>query len=451
MSQQENLDRSLLAEHLQQSLHDDQALQTLLADHAPVEIATALSHESRALQPRLIERLPSDFAARVLREIDPGLQQALIHELSQQTLTRLLATMEPDDAADIVGLLPEDDVTPLLHQLPDDNRVRITTLLRYPEDSAGGLMDPDVVKVRQAQTIAEATESIRHFVASVQLEDFFSIYVLDDARRLVGVVPTSRVILATPEQTIAEIMNPNVLAVDPHMDQEEVARLVRQHDLISVPVVDHQGRLLGRITVDDVVDVIREEFDEDLGRLSGTGTESVLEPSLFYAIRGRSPWLMLALIGQFFVAGFMASQETLLRTLTQLTFFVPLIMAMAGNAGIQSSTLAIRGLATGEVLPSDVLPRLLRETLIASLLGIIFALFLVLGGFWLTGQWRIGITVGLSTCLALLIAVVFGTTAPMLLKRMGIDPALATGPFLTTANDILALVVYLLLARWLVF
>jgi len=262
----------------------------------------------------------------------------------------------------------------------------------------------------------------------------------------VGVVPNWRMLIAQPGQLIRDIMDSDVVTVTPETDQEEIAHLVRDHDLVSVPVVDEENRLLGRVTVDDVVDVIQEEYEEDLGRMAGTGAEEVREISITQSLRLRAPWLLIALSGQFVSTTVMRTQADFLRSMVQLTFFIPLIAAMAGNMGLQSSTLVIRGLATGELRLAQFWSRLAREVVTALAMGILLALILVAWGVVVMGDTKLGVAVAIATSAAVLLAACLGTTMPMLLKRMDVDPALATGPFLTTLNDILGIVVYLSIA-----
>jgi magnesium transporter len=312
-------------------------------------------------------------------------------------------------------------------------------------------MDPDVVQVQAAQTVATALEAIRSYVRKVELDEFFSIFVVNEARQLVGVVPTGRMLLAEPHQQVGEIMIPDPLAVEAHMDQEEVSRLVIDHDLVTVPVVDGQRRLIGRITVDDVVDVIQEEYEEDLGHLTGTEGEPVREFSLLQTLRVRVPWLFVAFVGEFGSAMIIRSREEFLLLVPQLAFFIPVIMAMGGNAGIQSSSLVIRGLATGEVRLSHFGSRLLREISISLCIGLIFALILVSGGAALTGIYKLGLAIGLAMMANISLASVIGIAIPMVLKRLGQDPALATGPFLTTMNDMVGILIYLVVAHAILF
>ena len=425
---------------------DTEALTTLLGDLEPFDLAAAFHLIAVPEALRLLELMALEDGAALLLEMEVSGQLQLIESLGPEQLASYVATMEPDDAADVVGGLASEHAEDVLAQLPTQMRRAIERLLVYPEDSAGGLMDPDVVRVHDWQTVNEALNTIRSYVYRVGMDDFFSVFVLDKDDRLVGVVPNWHLLIAQPGQLIGDIMETDLVSVRPETDQEEIAHLVRDHNLVTVPVVDENNRLLGRVTVDDVVDVIQEEYEEDLGRMAGTGAEEVRQISIAQSLRLRAPWLLVALSGQFVSTTIMRSQADFLRSMVQLTFFIPLIAAMAGNMGLQSSTLVIRGLATGELGVTDFWSRLGREIVTALAMGTLLAAILVSWGVVVMGDIRLGLAVAIATSAAVLLAACVGTAMPMLLRRIRVDPALATGPFLTTLNDIMGIVVYLSVA-----
>ena len=282
-------------------------------------------------------------------------------------------------------------------------------------------------------------------------EDLWWLVGVDTDRRVVGVVPNWKMLLAAPARKVGEIMSPDPVSVEAELDQEEVSMLVRDHDLVTIPVVDGSHRLIGRITVDDIVDVIQEEHTEDLARLTGTGAEDVREVSIAQTLRDRAPWLFIALGGQFLAAMIMRSKQAYLVEIPQLAFFIPAVMAMGGNTGVQSASLVLRGLATGAVRLSHFLRRLKREFLVAWSVGSVSACIFRGGGFVLPGWWALGLVVGLATLVTITVASTGGMVIPMVLRRLGKDPALATGPFLTTLNDVIGIAVYLLLAYFFLF
>ncbi len=395
--------------------------------------------------------MPPEQAADVLIDLDEPTLELLAPQLPPHRLALYIEYMEPDDAADVIGVLPPGAARAVMEAVTPVTRNEVTLLLTYGAETAGGIMDPHVVQVRARQTVAEAVGSIRKYVDMVELDDFFAAFVVDDHRRLVGAVPAWKMLLADPQQPIAEIMLPDPVHVPADMDQEEVSRLVQDHDLVVIPVVNAHGHLIGRVTVDDVVDVIQEEYAEDIGRLTGTGAEEVRELSVVQTLRDRAPWLLIALAGQLLAAVVMRAREDFLVTIPQLALFIPAIMAMGGNTGVQSASLVIRGLATGEVRLSHFWRRLGREVVVALAIGLAFAVILLAGGLLLTGRADLGLAVGLATLATIALASTAGLVIPMVLRRLELDPALATGPFLTTLNDVLGILIYLLVAYIILF
>jgi len=422
------------------------ALRALLADAEPVELANAFYHFSLAEQRMLLGLMAPQQGADVLVELDESTLEQLLEELPDGRVADYIERMEPDDGADTLDLLPLEHQGPVLAALGPETRERLILLLTYGPDTAGGLMDPDVVQVRASQSVREAIEEIRRYVQRVGLDEFYSIFVVDDQHRLVGVVPNWKMLLAEPSEKTEALMESDPISVQANVDQEEVSRLVWDHDLVTLPVVDAQRRLIGRITIDDVVDVIQEEFSEDMGILSGTGTEEVREASLLQSLRDRAPWLVIALCGEMVSALILQSRMDFLGSVPQLAMFIPVIMAMGGNTGVQSSSLVIRGLATGEIRLSHFWRRLLREFTVAVSIGGSFAGVLILGSLALTGHAGMGLAVGLATLSTITLASTAGMVIPMFLRRLGMDPALATGPFLTTMNDVMGILVYLSIA-----
>lgn len=449
-------DSNSLAQQFKSLLGEEPShlLRELFEATEAVDIAHALSELALIDQQMVLGMLAEGTAAQVLSELDDSQLTRLLPHINAERTAAFIVCMEPDNAADMVELLRVEapDVAEAVElALPAGRREEVRLLLTYGPDTAGGLMDPDVVQVRASSTVAQALAEIRRYVERVQLDDFFAVFAIDSAHKLVGVVPTWKLLLADGEDLIEATMVPDPISVEAHLDQEYVSHLVRDHNLVTLPVVDSHMRLLGRITVDDVVDVIEEEHQEDLGRLSGTGAEGVHAVSLWRTLRDRAPWLFIALVGEFVSAMIMRSRQDYLAALPQLAFFIPVIMAMGGNTGMQSASLVIRGLATGEVRLSHFWRRLGREFVVALCMGLLFASVLVVGSVALTGRPGLGLAVGLSTLTTITLASTGGIVIPMVLRRMDLDPALATGPFLTTMNDVMGIIVYLLIAYLILF
>ncbi|GIV58870.1 MAG: hypothetical protein KatS3mg042_1783 [Rhodothermaceae bacterium] len=313
-------------------------------------------------------------------------------------------------------------------------------------------MAREFVAVPVSWTVAEAIEELRRHADVV--EDVYSVFAVDEQGHLQGIVSLKQLLLADPAARIGDIMDPDVDYVTADVDQEEVARLMERYDLVSLPVVDEQGRLIGRITIDDVVDVIREEAEEDIQRMSGVAGGEEPTDSVLRIVQGRLPWILAGMVGSGVAAFVIGYFSGALAVVPVLASFIPIVMATAGNAGIQSSAIAVQGLASGDVWASDILRRMLKELLVGLLNGLTAAL--IMGAFILvaghlypdkiTDPARLALTSGAALMLVIVLATVIGATIPLLLNRIGIDPAIATGPFITGSNDILGTLIFFWLA-----
>ena len=425
----------------------------LIADLHPADLAQLVSHLPFDKAKRLFAWLPAIQGGEVLPELDNAYRGELLNEFKLARVRELLDELESDDAADIVADLPDTMAEAIIPLLEDAEDVR--TLLTYDEESAGGIMGREYVSAKGRWTVAEVTEEVRRMAD--EIDQIYVVYILDDEGRLEGFVTLKQLLLAASHRLVHDVMRTDYVSVGVHMDQEEVARIMERYDLVALPVVDAEGVLIGRITIDDIVDVIREEAEEDIQKMSGvTGGEEPTD-SVLRITRGRLPWLMVGLVGAglsgFVIGGF----EEALEEAVILAAFIPIMMATAGNVGIQSSAIIVQGLASGDLWSTDVMQRLGKETAVALINGI--ALSLVLAGAVLLlplvsvgiaevvhDPLSLALTAGLSLLAVIIIATVIGTTVPLFLHRGGIDPAIATGPFITTSNDIIGLSVYFLIA-----
>ncbi len=417
------------------------------------DLARVISNLPRADAEVLFVGLPAPLAASVLAELDDALCEDLLEGVGPDRLTRLLNVLDSDDAADVMARVPKRMVPLVLPQLEDAEAVE--GLLEYDEETAGGIMAKEMVAVPPTWTVAQATEEVRRNRETV--EELYVIFVVDDARHLQGFVSIKQLLLSPADARIGDVMNPGVRFVTTDIDQEQVAAIMRRYDLISLAVVDDAHRLVGRVTIDDAVDVIIEEAEEDYQRLSGiTGDEEPTD-TVGRITRGRLPWLMLGMVGAAIAGSVIGYFEGSIQQVSILAAFIPVVMAMAGNAGIQSSAIIVQALASDNVWSSSILRRLGREVVVATINGV--ALALVLGAIVVAVfamdlfPWteeaqplRLAFTAGLSLFVVILLAAAIGTMIPLLLDRCGIDPALATGPFITTSNDIIGLLVFFLLA-----
>lgn len=420
-------------------------LKSVLEPLKPVEIANVLLQLKLQHQLVVLENLEREISSEVLNNLQdsPSILGDIVKQLSPDRLSDAIKDMPQDDAADFVGLLEDDEADALLQRLPEKDREELTYLLQYDEESAGGLMTPYVVAIRKNQTVAAAVKEIQKFIKKEGFELFYTAYVVDEYDHLIGTIGTTELLLAERNSLIENLMNPELVAVDQDLDQEEVARIAKEYDLVVVPVIDKHLRLIGRVTLDDLVDVIVEEHNEDLGHIAGTGDEEVTEKSVLRASGDRLPWLLIGLLGGFLTAIVMSFYEHALVSLPDVTYFIPLVAALGGSVGIQSSSIVVRGLATGAIQTTDMLVRLWKELRVAFLNGIICSFILTGMSWYLTNDFGRAFTSGISLLIVVCFAATVGSTIPIILKRMNIDPALATGPFITTTSDIIGIAIYL--------
>ena len=420
---------------------NSQFLMQLIDDLRPADVADLIEHLNREERLYLFELLEPQGAGEVLLEIEPPIQERIISDLDNQAISEIVQELDSDDAADLVGDLPAERAKEIIETLEDDVSEELEKLLPYPDDTAGGLMALEFVAVKADSRIQEAIETIRE--KRTEVENLYYLWVVDDFERLVGVISLKDLVLEPPQRKINEIMNPEVISVDVNRDQEEVANLVKKYDLVTIPVIDENKRLVGRITHDDIIDVIEEEVDEDISLMAGVINQEITEESPIKISRARLPWLIAGLSGGILAAVVIDQFESSLEKILALSFFFPVIMAMGGNTGTQAATVAVRGLATGDISLVGMGKRLLVEMKVALMNGIICGVLLgAIVGVWLS-DYGLGSIVALSLILIILNSGFIGAAVPLVLKRMNIDPALATGPFVTTSNDIISLLIYL--------
>jgi len=423
----------------------------ILADLHPADLGEVIAHLPRDRAQVVFMWLPVDRAGDVLAELEDDFRAALLEETPHVRLTALIDELDSDDAADVLADLPEEVAERILPTLEDAEDVK--ELLSYDEDTAGGIMATEYVAVPDTLTVSEATEEVRR---NAELgNEIFAIFVVDNDHQLLGKISLKRLLLSRSAAPVSLIMDTDVVSVATDLDQEEVARVMERYDLISLPVVDDDNRLAGMITIDDVVDVIREEAEEDIQRMSGVARSEESTDPVLKIMMGRLPWLLAGLVGASFAAAVIWGFHESLQQAAVLAGFIPIIMATAGNAGIQSSAITVQQLASGDVWASNLTRRLAKELKVALLNGLISSIVLgvgivVLAPLVLSDIANPRILAGTSM-IALLIVIVqattFGTLIPLLLNRFGIDPALATGPFITTTNDIIGILVFFTLAE----
>ena len=406
------------------------------------EVLRPLSVEETA---RILRLLPPDPLAEVLSEIDNRSLGALFTLLDIDEIADIIEEMPSDDATDVIGELDEDQAAEILAAMEEEERGEVTELLQYEPESAGGLMGKEFTTCTEDQICGDAVAVLRTLDED-DLEETHFVFVVDAQGRLTGLLPLIRLLIAAPSTPVKDVMDADPLYVEVDLDQEEVAAFFKTHDLITLPVVDHQLRLVGRITADDVLDVMEEEATEDISRLAGVSVEEFGEQSSFRVARSRLPWLLGALVGQLGAVFVLDHFEKSLEAKVALAFYIPMIMAMAGNIGIQTSSVVVRGLATGEVDFYHLGRHLLRELGTAVLTGVGVAVAIGCVSLLVSGDLDLSIVLSVTMLLVILFAAMAGTGIPLLLHRVGVDPAVATGPFITTANDVVSMLIYLGLA-----
>lgn len=421
-------------------------IQNLVIDLHPADTAELLECLSSDERGKVFDLVSDELAGSVIAEVDTHQRKDLLEGLDPGKVFGIIKQLDSDDAADLVAQLPPDVAEVIFRRLEEPEAGELREILRYPEDSAGGIMAVEVMSVLEGITAGQAIEEVRR--RSSEVGEFYQIFVIDGAGRLVGTIPLHSLVVADPDEKVSALMDRDVFSVGTGLDQEEVAALVSKYDLVSVPVVDAFGRLVGRITVDDIVDVIEEEATEDIHRMAGTSRDDVAGGSILRSSGLRLPWLIVGLAGGLTSAYVMSRYEVSFRELLVLSFFVPVIAAMAGNVAIQSSTIVIRALAVDELAVGHIGSRLVKEVGVALVTGAVCAVIL----FAVTSLWqespRIGAVMGVSLLVVVIAAAAMGATVPMVLRKLKVDPALATGPFVTTSNDVIGLFIYLQIATF---
>lgn len=393
----------------------------------------------------LFTLLDNETASEVLNELEEPTLEETIDLLSIEKLAALIQELPDDDAADIIAQFPDEIRYKIINLLDKDEKVEIQHLLKYDEETAGGIMTREFVSISKDASVEEAISQIR--AASEDVEDIFYVYVVDNDGVLVGVISLIYLIKSKPNIKIKDFMYSDVISVPTDMDQEEVAETARKYDLPVIPVVDEDGKLVGRITNDDILDVMTEEASEDISYMAGTDDEELQEKSSIRIASIRLPWLMVGMVGEIIAALVMSRFQGTLETVIALAFFVPVIIALGGNTGIQSTSIVVRGLATGEIDLFNMGKRILKELRIGLINGVACGLFIYfIASVW-QGNPRLGVVIGLSMITVVLMASTVGAIVPLFLKKMNVDPAIATGPFVTTTNDIFGLLIYLGLAN----
>ena len=424
---------------------NDKAIVALFEEMHYADIAEILDELSFDNVVYIIKLLDSEKTSAVLMELDEDIREKTLQNLSAKEIAEEVEELDSDDAADIIGELSQERQEAVLSKIEDEEHVKeIEELLAYDEDSAGGLMAKELVKVNENWTVLKCVREMR--AQAEEVTRVHSIYVVDDNDKLKGRLSLKDLLITSTKTAISEVYIPKVDFVNVHDNLDEVSNKMRKYDLEAIPVIDNNGVLLGRITIDDIVDVIKEEADKDYQLAAGLTQDVEADDSILQLTKARLPWLFLGLLGGVGAFLIMVLFENTFDENAVLFFFTPLIAAMAGNVGVQSSAIIVQGLANDDVKGS-INSRLIKEMLLAALNGLVLAVFLFGFVWFYEGKVNTALAISVSLVAVIIVAGLIGTFVPLFLNKRGIDPAIATGPFITTSNDIFGILIYFMIAK----
>ena len=419
---------------------DHQFIRERLEHVNPADI-TALLYEFTSVESKFtLEILPLAVRAQIIKDLDPETRANFLKIYEPGEITGIINLLDSDDAADILNELPIKNSEEVISGLDPLLRSQVIDLLRYDENVAGGLMAKELIKARSTWSVVQCVEEIRKQAENVT--KFYTVFVVDEQDKLLGKVALQDIVISDANKLVADIYEQDVVAVETYMPDTEVAGVMKKYDLESVPVVNVQGQLVGRITIDDIVDVITEQAEEDRQLMSGITGDVEEDDTVWKNTRARLPWLLIGIFGGMLSARFMGLFEVELARVTAIAFFVPLIQATGGNVGIQSSSLVVQSLASTGYVNEGLWQRMTKVLFVALLNGFFLSL-LVFGANWLLfGTHQLSFVVSIALFSVVVFASLIGTITPLILDRFGFNPAVASGPFITTINDLLGLTVY---------
>lgn len=428
---------------------DQQFIKNTLDETNPADISTILLEFDTEESRYVLDVLENEVSAEVINDLDEDVRSKYLKEFSSSEIAAMLNELDSDDAVDIINELPLKDREEVIASLENKEKAKnILDLLRYEEDVAGGLMAKELIKANVNWSINQCIEEIRRQAENV--EKIYSVYVVDDQNVLLGRVSLKKIILADDHLKVKDLYDEDVISVETYMDEVDVAEIMRKYDLDAVPVVNVQGKLMGRITIDDIVDVITELAEEERQMMAGISEDVEEDDSVWMLTRARLPWLIIGMFGGLLGAQFIGVFEKDILLVPAMAFFIPLITATGGNVGIQSSSIVLQSLASKSVFDDSFLKRIAKVLAVAIINGIVIA-GIVMGMNLILGQdIKLAIVVSIALFTVVLLASFMGTVTPLVLDKLGINPALAAGPFITTANDLLGLLVYFSVAHFLI-
>ncbi len=422
--------------------NDEKFILENIVDLHPADIAEILDELSAEEGKTLFQQFDEEKAADVLVELEEDVREKFLASLtSKEIAEQFIDNLESDDAADVISELPEEVKEEVISHLEDvDQASDIVDLLNYEDGTAGALMGKEMIAVQESWTILRCTREMRK--QAEEIDFVYTVYVVSEKNILLGTLSLKRMLLSPTKSKITDIYTSDIISVRATARDEEVAQIMQKYDLIALPVIDELGRLIGRITIDDVVDVIQEESEKDYQLASGISEDVESSDKVWVLTRARLPWLLIGLLGGILGAQVIGVYEADLGIHPEMAFFIPLIAAMGGNVGVQSSAIIVQGLASNSLGFTGIFPRLYKEFLVGLLNGIICAGIIMMYNLIFSDSMELSLTVSLALLAVIICAALFGTFIPLILDRYKVDPALATGPFITTMNDILGLFIY---------
>jgi magnesium transporter len=441
MSNEEKLTPAFL-EYLEECLLQDRMgeVAQVVEDMHPADIAEVIDRLDVTLARKLLDAMPNALSADVIVELDDEVRYDLFEEYSATEIAeKVIGELDSDDAADLISELPEDRIQEVLGKITDDTQAQeIAELLTHEEDTAGSLMAKELVKVNQDWKLMRCVREMRR--QAEDIEHVHTVYVVDDNNILLGTLSLKKLLTTSTRTAVSEVFEPSVVSVRTDTDAEEVARIMRKYDLVVIPVVNQDNQLMGRITIDDVVDVITEEAGRDYQMASGLTQDVEATDDVVMLTKARLPWVLIGMIG-----GVLSSRVIDFFDITQfpeMALFIPLIAATGGNVGVQSAALVVQSLASEGGFKDSLISKLVKDFGVGLLTGVICATVIFLVSFALGSGYNLAITVSIALLSVIIFAALFGTFIPLMLHKVNVDPAVAVGPFITTTNDIIGLFIY---------
>lgn len=423
----------------------NQEIRDLICELHHADIAEILDDLNFDRAKYVFTLLDEEIAANILTDLEEDVREKLLSELSSEEIARsFIDNLNTDDAADVINELEEEQKGEVLSHIEDKEHASdIADLLSYDEDTAGGIMEKEIIMARLEWSVQQCLKEIRQ--QAIDVEKIYTIYVVDEFNELKGILSLRILLLSADNTLVADIFNPKVISAKAKNKAEDIAQIMEKYELVALPIVDELNRLIGRVTIDDAVEVLREEAEKDYQMAAGLADDIESDDSIKDITKARLPWLLIGLIGGLLGAEVM--EYFGIEKHIELAFFAPLIAAMGGNVGVQSAAIIVQGLAGNNLGRQTTAQRMFKETIIALINGVVLAILAYFASYFIIGDWQFSKVLALALVAVIIFAALFGTLVPLTLNKFKIDPALATGPFITTANDIFGLCIYFLLAK----